>query len=160
MAVRKYVFIVLGAPRTPSEPLPGPGIDPQGPATRSPSHPEQFPDRHKIEERRLKVQKHPQTSSPYGAGPARVRCLFSVAQMGVVVCTAKVMVVRVWYKHIWKGSFDPDHSRRLDEHNDDKTMRVTCRRGRGADGLGNWFHRKLCYFWLCSRASGRDIADI
>ncbi len=49
----------FGDPRSPS----GPGIDPQGPGTRTPGHPEQFSDRHKIQKRRIQIQKHPQTSS-------------------------------------------------------------------------------------------------
>ncbi len=62
------MFVAFGGPPDPlpnpfRTPFPGPGIDSQGPGTRSPGHPEHFPDRHKIEERPIQIQKHPQTSS-------------------------------------------------------------------------------------------------
>ncbi len=38
-------------------PLPGPGIDPQGPGITSPGHPEQFPDRRKIAQSKIKYKK-------------------------------------------------------------------------------------------------------
>ncbi len=58
-----YICVRFGGPPEPIRtPLPGPRIDPQGPGTRSPGHPESFPDRHKIEERPIKIQKHSQTS--------------------------------------------------------------------------------------------------
>ena len=67
-----YIFIGCGCPRdTLRTPLPGSGIGPQGPGTRSTGHPEQFPDQHKNEEPGLKIKNTPRR-------PARLPSLIVV----------------------------------------------------------------------------------
>ena len=60
-AYKNIYFLRFGCPPDPLRTsLPGPGIGPQGPRTRSTGHPEQFPDQHKVEETRIqKYPRHP-----------------------------------------------------------------------------------------------------
>jgi hypothetical protein len=64
-----YLHKVWGPPDPIRTHLPGPGIGPQGPGTRSPGHPEKFSDRHKIEERPRKIQNQPDIQHEYAHPP-------------------------------------------------------------------------------------------